>query len=71
LAGWGRRLGYLAFVVAMVVFAAGLATNFTRVVSATVVAGLVVGSVLLVPAIILGYAVKAADREDRDRRRPS
>jgi hypothetical protein len=28
---------------------------------------LVVGSVLLAPSIVLGYAVKAAEREDRAR----
>ena len=28
---------------------------------------LVVGSILLAPAIVLGYAVKAAEREDRER----
>jgi F0F1-type ATP synthase membrane subunit c/vacuolar-type H+-ATPase subunit K len=34
---------------------------------ALIVAGLAVGSVLLLPSIILGYAVKAAEREDRER----
>ncbi len=28
---------------------------------------LVVGSILLAPAIVLGYAVKAAERDDRER----
>ena len=28
---------------------------------------LVIGCVLLAPSIILGYAVKAADRDDRER----
>ena len=32
-----------------------------------IVAGLAVGSLLLLPSIILGYAVKAAEREDRER----
>jgi hypothetical protein len=27
----------------------------------------VLGSILLAPAIVLGYAVKAAEREDRER----
>jgi hypothetical protein len=36
------------------------------VVTAILVA-LGVGSALLAPAIVLGYAVKAADREDRER----
>ena len=28
---------------------------------------MIVGSVLLAPAIVLGYAVKAAERDDRER----
>jgi hypothetical protein len=28
---------------------------------------LVAGSILLAPAIVLGYAVKAAERDDRER----
>jgi hypothetical protein len=34
---------------------------------AVVVACLLAGSALLLPSIILGYAVKAAEREDRER----
>jgi hypothetical protein len=32
-----------------------------------VVATLIIGSILLAPSIIIGYAVKAADRDDRER----
>jgi hypothetical protein len=28
---------------------------------------LIIGSILLAPSIIIGYAVKAADRDDRER----
>ncbi|MEY3112082.1 MAG: hypothetical protein RIT23_1213, partial [Actinomycetota bacterium] len=28
---------------------------------------LIVGSILLAPAIVLGYAIKAAERDDRER----
>ena len=35
--------------------------------AAIVIACLIVASILLAPAIVLGYAVKAADREDRER----
>ena len=31
-----------------------------------VIGALLVGSVVLAPAIVFGYAVKAAEREDRD-----
>jgi hypothetical protein len=36
-------------------------------VSAIVVTSMIVGSLLLAPAIVLGYAVKAAERDDRER----
>jgi hypothetical protein len=36
-------------------------------VSAIVVASMIIGSMLLAPAIVLGYAVKAAERDDRER----
>jgi hypothetical protein len=32
-----------------------------------VIGSLVIGSVLLAPAIVLGYAVKAAEKDDRAR----
>lgn len=62
-----NRLGYLAFGVAIVAFAIGLVTNFTSTVASISIAGLIVGSVLLAPAIVLGYAIKAADRDDAER----
>jgi hypothetical protein len=67
LADAAQRAGYLAFLVAVVAFAAGAALDFPRALVTVVIAALVVGSVLLAPAIVLGYAVKAADRDDRER----
>jgi hypothetical protein len=63
----GQSAGYLCYLVAVVAFFVGLATSYSTAVVAVVVAGLAVGSVLLLPSIILGYAVKAAEREDRER----
>jgi ethanolamine transporter EutH len=62
-----NRVGYLLFAVAMATFVLGFALGFTATVSAIVIACLVAGSLLLAPAIVLGYAVKAAEREDRER----
>jgi hypothetical protein len=62
----GQRAGYGAFGVAVVAFAAGALWEFTTAVVAVVTAALVVGSLLLAPAIILGYAVRAAERDDRE-----
>jgi hypothetical protein len=51
-----------------VVFAVGFAVGLTGGLVIAIVVALGVGSVLLAPAIVVGYAVKAADREDRERR---
>ncbi|MBW3645172.1 MAG: hypothetical protein KY441_06685 [Actinobacteria bacterium] len=67
LASRGKRVGYLLFLAAGVVFAIGLTTEFTPGVSAVVTACLVVGSIVLAPAIILAYAARAAERQDRER----
>jgi hypothetical protein len=65
----GQRVGYGLFLVAIVLFAAGFAVGFDGVVGGAIIACLVVGSVVLAPAIVFGYAVKAAEREDRERGR--
>ncbi|MFQ5557828.1 MAG: hypothetical protein ACE5GB_10040 [Acidimicrobiales bacterium] len=66
LAERGQRAGYLLYGMAMVVFFVGFATGFSTVLARVIVIALVAGSALLAPAIIAGYAVKAADRADRD-----
>ena len=62
-----NRLGYLCFAVAIVTFIVGFVVSFNAAVSTIVIVALIVGSVLLAPAIVLGYAVKAAERDDRER----
>ena len=62
-----NRLGYLCFGVAIVTFVVGFVVSFNATVSAIVVTSMIVGSVLLAPAIVLSYAVKAAERDDRER----
>ena len=61
-----NRLGYLCFGIAILTFVVGFIVSFNGAVSAIVVASMIVGSVLLAPAIVLGYAVKAAERDDRE-----
>ena len=65
LAKLGKRTGYTLLLAAMVAFIVGAVRGFTSVVVAIVVATLAGGSVVLLPAIIIGYGVRAADREDR------
>lgn len=64
LAKTGKRIGYTLFLLACVAFFVGLATDFPGTLVTVVVASLVVGSILLAPAIVVAYGVKAAERED-------
>lgn len=62
-----NRIGYLFFALAIVCFVLAFALGFNSTMSSIIVGSLVVGSILLAPAIVLGYAVKAAERDDRER----
>lgn len=61
-----NRIGYLLFAFAIATFVIGFAIGFSSGVATVVIVSLVAGSILLAPAIVLGYAVKAAEREDRE-----
>jgi hypothetical protein len=63
----GQRVGYALFGIAIVGFVAGFVVGFDGAFVAVVVTCLVLGSLVLAPAIVFGYAVKAAEREDRER----
>lgn len=60
-----NRVGYLLWGVALAVFFIGFGVGFRAGVAVTVITTLILGSVLLAPSIILGYAVKAAEKDDR------
>lgn len=62
-----NRIGYLCIALAIVLFVLAFALGFNGTMSALIIGSLVVGSILLAPAIVLGYAVKAAERDDRER----
>jgi hypothetical protein len=61
----GKRVGYGLFALATVLFVVAMVSGFTNALTSGIVASLLIGSLVLAPAIVLGYAVKAADREDR------
>jgi hypothetical protein len=61
----GQRVGYGLFGLAMIGFFVGLATEYTEALVSVIVGSLVIGSLVLAPAIVFGYAVKAAEREDQ------
>ena len=60
-----NRVGYLLFALAIAVFVIAFAFGFSGALVAVIVAAMAVGSALLAPAIVLGYAVKAAEKDDR------
>lgn len=62
-----NRVGYLLFAFAIAVFVIAFAVGFSSAMSTIIIVSMVIGSILLAPAIVLGYGVKAAEREDRER----
>jgi hypothetical protein len=63
----GKRIGYFALAVAIVTFFVGVTTSFPTWTVDVTIAGLAVSSVVLPIPIVLGYGVRAAAREDRER----
>ena len=59
-----NRLGYLLWGVAMVCFVAAFVIGFKGFLVNMVTACIIAGSICLAPSIIIGYAVKAAERDD-------
>lgn len=62
----GLRLGTALYVIASVVFFVGFMTGFTDTMVTLIVAMLIIGSLLLAPALVFHYGVKAANRADRN-----
>ena len=60
----GQRTGYALFLVAVVLFVIGFVNGFGTAITTTITICLVVGSLILAPAIVFHYGVKAAQRED-------
>ena len=63
----GQRVGYALFGIAVVLFVVGFVAGYDGPLVVAIVTALIVGSVVLAPAIVFGYAVRAAEREDRER----
>jgi heme/copper-type cytochrome/quinol oxidase subunit 3 len=62
-----NRIGYLLFGLAIALFVIAFAISFNGTMVTLITICLVVGSILLAPSIVIGYAVKAAEKEDRER----
>ena len=63
-----KRVGYGALLVAIVTFFVGLATGFPGWAVTVTIVGLVGATVILPLPIVLGYGVRAAERDDNQRR---
>ncbi len=59
-----NRIGYLFVALAMALFFMAFVLSFTATMATLVIVSLVIGCVLLAPSIVIGYAVKAAERDD-------
>lgn len=62
-----NRMGYLSFSLAFALFVMSFAFGMPETLVSIVAALLIGGSCLLAPSMILGYAVKAAERFDREK----
>ncbi len=70
ISNWAKRasqLGYLLFGASTLAVSWGLVINFTQIVSQIASATLIAGCVVLAPAILVQYSVKAAVRDERER----
>ena len=65
LANLGKRCGYGCFGGALVTFVLNYYANGSALSISITVALLIIGSLILAPAIIFSYAANAADREDQ------
>ncbi|MDE0217471.1 MAG: hypothetical protein OXN79_12990 [bacterium] len=60
----GQRLGYLLYLAAAVLFFTGFATSFRSPLVTAIIVCLLVGALVLAPAIIFSHAIRATNRED-------
>jgi hypothetical protein len=61
-----NRVGYLLLALAMALFVIAFAIGFNATMAALIIGSLLVSFALLAPSIVLGYAVKAAERDDAE-----
>ena len=62
----GLRTGAALFATASILFFAAFLIGFGSAVTAAITVCLLLGSAILAPSIVFNYAVKAANRADRD-----
>lgn len=62
----GIRAGAGLFAAAIVLFAIAVITEFTPPLTMAITVCLILGSAVLAPAMVFHYAIKAANRADRE-----
>jgi hypothetical protein len=67
IANVAKRIGYVLFLASMVLFFVALATDLPSGLTAAAAVTLIAGCIVLAPAILLAYAVRGAERDDRER----
>ncbi|MAT03381.1 MAG: hypothetical protein CL454_08010 [Acidimicrobiaceae bacterium] len=66
----GKRTGYSLWLIAIVLFFVLFSTDFDGPFVAVLLVCLIAGCVILLPSIVLSYAVRAAEREDPTTEKP-
>ena len=66
IANTGRKIGYSSFFLSLIIFAIGLTVEFNNLVARTLTVLLIMGSIVLAPSILLHYAVRGAEREEKE-----
>ena len=59
-----NRVGYLFVALAMALFFMAFVFDFNATMATLIIVSFIIGCALLAPSIILGYAIKAAERDD-------
>lgn len=62
-----NRVGYLILSLSVALFVMAFLFGFSPTMATLIIVSMVVSFVLLAPSIVLGYAVKAAERDDVER----
>jgi hypothetical protein len=64
--GLAKRVGYGLLLLAVIAFVIAAATGFPSGITTVTVVALIAACVVLPVPIVLGYGLRAAEREDRD-----
>ncbi len=62
-----NRVGYLVLSLSVALFVMAFLFGFSPTMATLIIVTMVISFVLLAPSIVLGYAVKAAERDDVER----